>query len=184
MPELDIEAVVDKLMIFLLEDMEMHGATINISYFNLGPDKEDSKAFIALYPELEPQLIPALNVCISRGLLKHRTLGNEYDSLAMTREGHARALSVKLAKPRQPDQPGIVINNLHANAPVQVGHGNTMTIEAFHAAAAARIDAADATETEKVEAKGLLAKVLEHPLLCAVVGGLVGALVPTPSGKR
>ncbi|MDO9083378.1 MAG: hypothetical protein Q7U56_08855, partial [Humidesulfovibrio sp.] len=70
-----------------------------------------------------------------------------------------------------------------SQAPMQIGNGNTISFEAFQAAALAGIEAADAPQEQKAEAKSLLAKVLEHPLLCSVLGGIAGGLTSGLTGK-
>lgn len=176
MPGLDIEAVVDKLLVFMVDEMEAQGSTTNTTRYNFEPDREDRRIFVTKFPELEPMLVPALNVCLSRRLLEHKALGSQYGSLGLSTAGQARALSVKFKKPDQPAQPTFHVSVQNAHGPMQIGNGNTMSIEAFYAAAMSRIDDADAPPEQKAEAKSLLAKVLEHPLLCSVLGGIAGGL--------
>lgn len=176
MPDLDIETVIDKLLVFMVDEMEAQGSTPSTTEYDFEPDGEDRKAFIANVPEIDPFLVAAMNVCISRGLLEHMALGSGYGCLGLTRTGHARALSVKFKKPDQPAQPTFHIGAITAHAPMQIGNGNTMSIDAFYTAAISRIDAADAPPDQKAEAKSLLGQMFEHPLLCSVLGGLAGGL--------
>lgn len=68
------------------------------------------------------------------------------------------------------------INISHSQG-FQVGDHNVQNlVESFKVMVNA-IDDADASEEEKQEAKGRLAKFLEHPLVCSVLGGAVGGLV-------
>lgn len=183
MPDLDIEAVVDKLLVFMVDEMEAQGSTTNTTHYSFEPDGEDRKAFVARYPELEPMLIQALNVCLSRRLLEHTVLGSKYDYLGLSTAGQARGLSVMFKRPVQPAQPTFHIGAITSHAPMQIGNGNTMTIEAFQEAALAAIEDADAPQEQKAEAKSLIAKALEHPLLCSVMGGIVSGLTPGLTGK-
>ena len=183
MRDLDIEAVVDKLLIFMVDEMEAQGSTTNTTRYNFEPDQEDRTAFVTKYPELEPMLIQALNACLSRRLIEHKALGSQYDYLGLSTAGQARGLSVKHKRPDQPAQPTFSIGVLTSHAPMQIGNGNTMTIEAFQQAVLSGIEAADAPPEQKAEAKSLLAKVLEHPLLCSVLGGIAGGLTSGLTGK-
>ena len=176
MPDLDIEDVIDKLLVFLVEDMEEQGVTSSSCFYHLGPEHGHRGAFVARYPGLELEVTKALNICLTRKYLKPRVIGSQYDCLSVTTLGQARALSVKLKKPNQPAQPTYNIGAITAHGPMQFGNGNTMTITAFQEAALAGIEAADAPPDQKAEAKGLLAKVLEHPLLCSVLGGIAGGV--------
>ena len=79
--------------------------------------------------------------------------------------------------------PGIAINidqsraiNISSSSNVQIGDHNIQTIHAGVQALVEAIDAANADSSEKSEAKGLLRQLLEHPLVCAVAGGVVGRL--------
>lgn len=183
MPELNIEAVVDKLLVFMVDEMEAQGSTTNTTRYNFEPDREDRIAFVTKYPELEPMLVQALNVCLSRRLVEHKALGSQYDYLGLSTAGQARGLSVKHKRPDQPTQPTFNIGVLTSHGPMQIGNGNTMSIEAFQAAALAGIEAADAPQEQKAEAKSLLAKVLEHPLLSSVLGGIAGGVTSGLTGR-
>lgn len=176
-----MESVIDKLLVFMADELESQGCLCGNLSFNFGEEKEDATALFAKHPDLVDRLIPALKVCASREYICNDNIG--YNFVMLSDEGYARALSVKLHKPQPAEQPGIVIHELHASGPMQVGHGNTMRIEAFHAAAENRIDSSDASDKDKATAKSLLARALEHPLVCAAVGGLVGAAAPGLYGK-
>lgn len=66
--------------------------------------------------------------------------------------------------------------NISGSSNVVVGDNNTQTISHHINGLASIIDAADATSEQKDEARGMLRKFLEHPLVVAVVGGAVGLL--------
>ncbi|MEQ8042394.1 hypothetical protein ABQW67_05470 [Xanthomonas hortorum] len=67
--------------------------------------------------------------------------------------------------------------NIQGSHSIQIGDHNTQNvvgaIQALHQA----IDASNATEDQKVEVKSRLAKLLEHPILASVLGGVAGAAV-------
>ena len=60
---------------------------------------------------------------------------------------------------------------------VQIGNQNTQTIGVALEELVALINSADATKQEKEEAKGMLRKLLEHPVVVSVLGSAVGAAI-------
>ena len=84
-------------------------------------------------------------------------------------EGHAKS--------------GIAINidqsraiNIRGSSNFQIGDHNSQTIHAGVRALIETINTATADPSEKAEAKSLLRKFLEHPLVCAVAGNAIGLL--------
>lgn len=76
-------------------------------------------------------------------------------------------------------QPRITTNhiNISGSAGIQIGDNNVQHLEAAMKEVLAAIESAHASGREKEEAKGLLSKFLEHPLVSAAVGaGLPAAL--------
>ena len=67
------------------------------------------------------------------------------------------------------------IQNSHG---IQIGDQNVQTITISIQALVDKINGTAASETEKVEAKTMLLKFLENPLVTAIVGGLVSNLNP------
>ena len=72
----------------------------------------------------------------------------------------------KQAKPQQ-------TINIHSAQAVQIGDHNTQQITATIQTLVQEIDASDASQAEKAEAKSLLQKFLEHPLVVSVVGAVI-----------
>lgn len=66
--------------------------------------------------------------------------------------------------------------NISGSSSFQVGHGNTQEIRAGVSMLLSAIEKSDASTQQKEEAKSLLRKFLEHPLVAAVAGGAVGLL--------
>lgn len=66
--------------------------------------------------------------------------------------------------------------NISGSSNIVVGDNNTQNISHHISGLASIIDAANATSEQKDEAKGMLRKFLEHPLVAAVTGGAVGLL--------
>lgn len=67
--------------------------------------------------------------------------------------------------------------NISNSTNVAIGDGNQQTVNDCVAELARLIEAAKGTPQQKEEAKGLLRKFLEHPLLSAVAGGALAGLV-------
>lgn len=59
---------------------------------------------------------------------------------------------------------------------VQIGDYNTQSIVNSFEALVKKIEAADSTPEQKEEAKGILRKLLEHPLVVTVLGAAVGSV--------
>lgn len=66
--------------------------------------------------------------------------------------------------------------NISNSSYVQVGDNNSQTINSGVHALIKTINESTASQAEKDEAKSLLKKLLEHPLVSAVVGGAIGLL--------
>lgn len=77
---------------------------------------------------------------------------------------------VPMQKPTQ----NITINGAGS---VQVGDYNTQNIVNLLDTLKTKIEAADADPKEKEEAKGLLRKLLEHPLVVSILGAAAGAVM-------
>lgn len=182
MSDVNIESVIDNLLVFMVDEMERIGDTVNATFYNFEPNGTDRLAFISVHPTLQDSLDAALNVCLSRQLIARTCLGSIYDNLRLSIAGQARGLSVKLKKPEQVMQPTFSIGTITSHGPMQIGTGNTMSIDTFYADALARIESFDAPQEQKNEAKSILARTLEHPLLCAVLGGIVGGLTSSRAG--
>ncbi len=79
---------------------------------------------------------------------------------------------------RQADAPktqGTTIN-IHNSTGVQVGNHNVINIQNALNELIEKIDASEASITDKQEAKGRLAALLSHPVVAAVLGGVAGSL--------
>lgn len=97
-------------------------------------------------------------------------------------DGHfALELSKVRATPRKPT--GTTTNHItiHGSTGIQIGDHNVQHLQAAMKEVLAAIESAHASAKDKAEAKGLLSKFLEHPLVSAAVGaglpvalGLVG----------
>ena len=69
--------------------------------------------------------------------------------------------------------------NIHHSTGIQVGDHNVVNIQNALNELVQRIDSANATSEEKIEAKSRLSAFLAHPLVGSVLGGIVGGLAGT-----
>lgn len=66
--------------------------------------------------------------------------------------------------------------NINGSSNFQVGNGNTQEIQAGVSVVINAIERSEAPPQQKEEAKTLLRKFLEHPLVASVAGGAIGLL--------
>jgi len=169
------EQMIDKLLIHLNDEVEKTGDPIGCVRFDFqeATDKWDEESIALLQTDAEG-LQQILNVCLSRGYLKRSYMTRRCEGIELTEEGQGRAISVDAAsrnpKPVAEMHGSINIGTMNANGATQIGHGNVQNIENVIQTWLALIDAADAPEEQKKEAKGLLAKFVEHPLVNTCLG--------------
>jgi len=72
-------------------------------------------------------------------------------------------------------QPRAHTFNIQGSHSIQIGDHNTQNVVGAIQTIAHAIEASSGAEDEKEEAKSRLAKLLEHPILTSVLGGLAGA---------
>lgn len=175
----EIQDHIDTLLCFMNDDLETQGVMAKHTYFNFLYDCDDYTNFTETHRWNEELVDKVLKICIARGLLEDKSGmgGNFSERLVLTEEGQSRAISVKHGKKRKYELgAGMQIESLVINGPGQVGNGNIQNIQSAIASLQQQIDASNATEAEREEVKGLLAKFLEHPLVCSIIGGVTGSL--------
>lgn len=161
------EEWVDKLVVDMEETIENEGISLTNAAFHF--DELDCKK---LGLSLD-QLNSAIRKATSLGLIKKFTWGKE-EKCKLTEEGRARARSCMLRK--KDGEPGhsIVINGNNAN--VQVGNNNVQNVSNAFNYLLKQIDKSSATAQEKSDAKSLMKKFVEHPLVNTILGTAGGAL--------
>lgn len=175
----EIQERIDTLLCFMNDDLETQGMMAKSAIFNFLSWGDDYINFISIHRWDEQLVEKVLKICVARGLLEDKSGmgGNFGELLRLTEEGQSRAISVKHGKKRMYELgSGMQIESLVINGPGQVGNGNIQNIQSAIASLQQQIDTASASKAEKDEAKGLLAKFLEHPLVCSIIGGVTGAL--------
>nr|WP_320116177.1 hypothetical protein [uncultured Desulfuromonas sp.] len=168
------EALMDELLVFMNEEIEASGNTINQVRFNFNNQEEDAISFMEKSELSYEHLTIILNTCYSRKYITQKVFGaGKYGVIELTEEGQGRAISVESAKhaPKlQEGTAGFTIGELHAYGPAQFGNNNTQNIENVFTTIIEQIDQADASDVEKQEVKGRLKAFLEHPLTNTALG--------------
>lgn len=168
------ESLIDELLVFLNEDIEESGNTINHVWFDFNDHGEDAINFMNKVGLAYEQLVSVLNTCSSRKYITQTVMGaGRYGRVELTEEGQGRAISVEAAKhasPKQENASGVTIGEVHAYAPAQFGNNNTQNIENIFTTIIEKIDQADASDVEKREVKSRLKAFLEHPLTNTALG--------------
>lgn len=161
------EEWVDKLVVDMEETIENEGISLTNAAFHFN-ELDCKKLGLSL-----DQLNSAIRKATSLGLIKKFTWEKE-EKCKLTEEGRARARSCMLRK--KDGEPGhsIVINGNNAN--VQVGNNNVQNVSNAFNYLLEQIDKSSATAQEKSDAKSLMKKFIEHPLVNTILGTAGGAL--------
>ncbi|EKT4554046.1 hypothetical protein JGK41_000784 [Pseudomonas putida] len=92
------------------------------------------------------------------------------------------SLTLRKGPEKEKTQAKQTIVNIHNSANIQVGDHNTQHIEQGIADLLRKIEQSGASQEEVEQAKGQIAKMLEHPLVSAILGSGVGALIGLAGG--
>lgn len=161
------EEWVDKLVVDMEETLEDKGVALANAAFQF--DELDCKK---LGLSLD-QLNSAMRKATSLGLIKMFTWGKE-EKCKLTEEGRARARSCMLHKNDGETGHFVIVNGDNAN--VQIGNDNVQNISKVFKFMIEQIDKLNATSEEKHNAKEMLKKFIEHPLVNTILGTAGGAL--------
>ena len=175
------EDKIDILLIFMKDVIEASGRTHKLSVFNFNQDGEEFLEFQKQSSFSKEEVTSIMKVCFSRRYIKHRSMRGD-DIVQITDDGYGRAISVEKAKNYKPEpqQQNFNIGNIHG--PTQIGNHNTQNVEGAIKYIIDGIDKSDATEEQKAEAKGLLQKALEHPVVSSAIGSSIGAVLTMLGG--
>jgi hypothetical protein len=171
-----IQSDIDLLLTFMNDDLENLGDFLDSVYYSFLIGKPDRIAIDEKLNWPEDHLHKILNICNARALVKKSIEG--FGHIRLTEEGQSRAISLKHGKNRSYELgANMQISTLNVHGPAQVGNGNIQNIHNVFNQILQKIEDADATQEDKEEAKSLIKKLLEHPLVNSVVGGLSGSIV-------
>jgi len=163
-------------------EIEKEGCNIGQMDFSFDQGREDFNNFSKMNPDLSPNdIFTTLNICKSRGYIKHLYLGaGNYSGLSLTEDGQGLAISSMKAKSQRPVHEGsskIIIKNFNNSGAAQIGNNNYQTIENAFNTIIKSIEESNASNEEKHEAKSKLKDFLQHPLVSTLIGAGVSSLL-------
>lgn len=172
------ERLIDKLLILMNDYIEKEGLIIETMLFQFCHGQQERQYILQEAKLVDNELDILLNTCITREYIKYYSCGcDDFESLQLTKSGQDRAITAKLKR-----NPSCEFNNtpqiasVIINGPAQVGNRNVQNFENFIIHLKNSIDNANAPNEQKIEAKNLLEKFLEHPLTCSIIGGTIGGI--------
>lgn len=162
------EQDIQNLLEAMNEALEDDGCSIDFPFFDFSDRKNEIIQKLGFEYEYFCSL---LNRCMTRKLIEKKTLGLGYYDIALTSLGQRKALSGK----NQREEHSMNIGQITINGPTQIGDRNIQNISNCFSKVEAMINEAHASDAEKKEAKSLLQKMTENPLLNTIISGLVSA---------
>ncbi|NWL48425.1 hypothetical protein DM819_21790 [Pseudomonas hunanensis] len=111
----------------------------------------------------------------------HRIVECDY-SRGLPGIGPHWSLTLRKGPEKEKAQAMQTIVNIHNSENIQVGDHNTQHIEQGLADLLKKIEQSGAPQDEVEQAKGQVAKMLEHPLVSSILGSGVGALIGLAGG--
>lgn len=181
------EEMIDKFVCFMKDELEKDGYKISQAHFNFAlsytakyynhPDKlikegADLTKFKNICKISDEEFKTIINSCLTNDLVKEFG-GNErdYGVIQLTEKGLARANCVEKGKDFKPMANYVINGNINAGN-LQIGNNNNQNIENAISQILGEIDKMDASEEQKKEAKGLLQKFVEHPIISGIISGI------------
>lgn len=149
----------------------------DVSYFDGTTEHkcgEDFKNFISRTGYSEEEAEKIIKRCYSYGFIK----GMQMSTIVLTEEGRM------ILNDFEQGSENMVVNIKEIHGNTQIGNNNVQNISIDQAIErlVQEIDAANVSPTEKHEAKGMLARLLEHPIIAPLIsGGLASTLGITPA---
>ncbi len=179
--------MIDKFVCFMKDELEKDGYKISQAHFNFAlsytekyynhPDElieegADLTKFKNICKVSDEEFKTIINSCLTNDLVKEFG-GNErdYSIIQLTEKGLARANCVEKGKDFKPMANYVINGNINASN-LQIGNNNNQNIENAISQILGEIDKMDASEEQKKEAKGLLRKFVEHPIISGIMSGI------------
>lgn len=178
------EKWIDKLLVFMNDEVEKHGHGVKNVFFNFSEGQEDFNSFGTIDPIIFSDFSEVMKSAISRKYVERRTWGSgEFGDLILTESGQGRAIS-SLNQDRYAleNSGNITIGTLNSSGVAQIGNNNMLNIENMLISLVEQIEKSDATVEEKKEAKSKFKAFLEHPLTCSILGASIGAVLSKIGG--
>ena len=179
---MDKEQVIDSLLCFMKEKHEDRGIKCGCLTFNFKPqhteqyfksseevisDGEDLAEFKNKYPYTDDEIEKAMKTCRVYEYIKCW----DFSAVLLTEKGFARATSVEKANHQK--ETNVPVQNITINQAgnVQVGNNNTINIQNTFSEIIQKIENSDASSEQKKEAKGLIKKLINNPIIADILSG-------------
>lgn len=170
-----IEEYIDSVLIFMNDTIEKIGSTIKTYEFEFNPGQPEFVEFTDSTSMSREVLEQVLRICCARNLIEIHS--RDFRSVWLTEEGQGRGLSAKLGKNRSYElSAAMQITTLNIHGQAQVGNGNVQNFNNIFLQIKQQIEEYDAPVDQKEEVKGLIQRLMSHPLFCAIVGGIAGGV--------
>lgn len=178
----NLDNLINKLLIFANDELELIGQPINVSHFDFSKTGEDTVNFMNKTGISYENLERALKASITRGYLDKRFGGFGFrNNLFLTEEGQGRAISVVNASQLNQKPSNLQIKNINYG-PTQIGNYNTQNIGNAIGSLINEIDRSNATSEDKQKAKNLLKGFLSHPIINSIIGAVTTTLITKLGG--
>ena len=184
------ENFANELLIYMKNELEKKGSTIKTCSFDFHltrvekyfgdvqdetiPEGEDLTNFKKNNKITDDEFTTVIRYCMTHEFIKRFCRGHEeFDSLQLTDEGFARAVSVERAKykPAVGDSTNITFNGPVTTTNLQAGNNNTQNINNIFYYLIDEIKKSDASEEEKKNALTKLKEFISNPVVSGITSG-------------
>ena len=166
------EQDIQNLLIAMNEEFEINGYRPGIPAFNF-EKYNNSNIFIQKLGFKIDYLHSLINICESRGYVERTEIGPGYSGITLTYVGKQQALMGN----NQQGETLMNIEQITIHGPTQIGNGNIQNFSNYLSIIEGKINDARVSDAEKKEAKSLLLKLTENPLLNTIIGGLLSGFM-------
>ena len=179
MDRVEKEEWIDRLLVFMNDEIEKQGCGVDFMNFNFSEDQEDFQNFSRIHEIEFSDFVAVLNICKSRGYIAKRIVSHgDLNDLNLSGRGQGRAISI-VNQDGTPMETGrnVSIGSINVNGPTQIGNYNIQDIESFFMNLVEKIEQSSASDQEKEEVKSRLKNFLEHPITNTILGASMGAFL-------
>lgn len=196
------ENFANELLIYMKNELEKKGSTVKTCSFDFHltriekyfgdvqdetiPEGEDLTNFKRINKITDDEFATVIRYCMTHEFIKRFCCGHEeFDSLQLTDEGFARAVSVERAKykPAVTDNAtSIHIGSINGDN-IQVGNYNTQSICNTFNYLIDEIKNSDASEEEKKTALTKLKDFLSNPIVSGITSGCAVEIIKSLTGS-
>lgn len=166
-----LEQDLHTLLVAMNQQLEDTGYYCDVPCFNF--DDPENKIFLRLGFD-SGYFKKLIQIGIKRGFIEKKCLdlGIKLDcKYSLTKSGE----KVVLDENSKYEKQSMTIGKLIVNGPAQIGEGNIQNFTNFISAIDAKINEMPVSEAEKKDAKSILLKLTENPLVSSIIGALISA---------